>query len=328
MTWTVNKKGKTTATTKHDRPVLQLKVKGPGVRSGRIPIPELVRLCQEAQNAVNRQAEALEGRKTVHPGPISANIQSECTLELIGIRKGSTILQFGFAKPQLPLPFEEDSLRALGVEVVTELASTIESLGNGNKKSDIAPGVLQSLYTMGGLIGGKHIEQIEWMVPRNNGHRRIISAPITAKVRERVAQRLSAPQHATVTVNGILDMADFKPKERKCRIDPAIGTSIMCAFGPEQEQKIYDLMRKPVRAIGEAKLQPYSEKIEVLQIREVYGLPSLALGEGNFFADKPLGALAAEQSVPPLQRISILAGGIPADEDLDAFLEGIYNARS
>ncbi len=61
--------------------LLQIKVDGPGIQKGRIPIPDLIRICQETQNAVNRQAEAIEGRSTIHPGPVAANIQHECTLD-------------------------------------------------------------------------------------------------------------------------------------------------------------------------------------------------------------------------------------------------------
>lgn len=296
------------------------------MRSGRITIADLVRLCQEAQNAVNRQAEAIEGKKTVHPGPISATIQHECTLELIGLKRGSTVLQFGFAKAQSFLPFKDDSLKAFGAEVVAELSLTIKSLGIADNKRDIAPGVLQSLYTMGGLVESERISEIDWIAPGVKG-RRSESATINAKARERAAKRLSAPRNAILSVNGILDMADFKPKEMKCRIDPAIGSSIMCSFDQNLEQRVYDFMRKPVRATGEAKLQPYTDRIEMLQIKEIFLLSSLALGEGNFFADKGLSILAGEQGVKPLQSISVFSGGIAEDEDIDAFLHEIYRAR-
>ena len=85
------------------QPILQLKVRGPGVRTGRIAVPDLIRICQEAQNAVNRQAEAIEGRKTIHPGPITKSIQEECTLELVGIGRGSTTLKFALAHSQMKL---------------------------------------------------------------------------------------------------------------------------------------------------------------------------------------------------------------------------------
>src|SRR5947199_407125 len=37
------------------KPVLTLKVSGPDIASGRIPVPDLLVICQHAQSAVNRQ---------------------------------------------------------------------------------------------------------------------------------------------------------------------------------------------------------------------------------------------------------------------------------
>lgn len=304
-----------------DAPILQVKVRGPGVRSGRIPVPDLIRICQEAQNAVARQAEALQGRKTIHPGPVSTAIQEECTLELIGIRKGTTTLQFGLAKPQLTLA----GIVSPGIEAVSELADTIASLGNDRKK-EVDPGVLLALYGLGSLAEGKRISEIDW-IPRASGKRKRIVTSLTRKVRDEVAERLSKPRRVIAQVDGILDMADFKPSDRKCRIDPAIGVSITCTFEADKENDIYALLRKAVRVTGDAVLQPYTDRVDCLHIRNIEPLSSLALGEGNFYAQSSIQQLAEAQGVKPLKSVSILHGGIPDDEDIDGFLEEIYNAR-
>jgi hypothetical protein len=122
-------------------------------------------------------------------------------------------------------------------------------------------------------------------------------------------------------------MADFKPEEFKCRIDPPIGVSIMCLFDEVQANEIQQLLRKPVRAKGEATLKPYTDRIESIHIDEIRPLPSLHLGEGNFFADPSIGELAALQKVSPLKDLSVLLGGIPDDDDVDKLVEEIYAAR-
>ena len=141
---------------KRESPILQLKIRGPGVRRGRIPVPDLIKICHEAQNAVTKQAEALEGRKTIHPGPTANVIQYECTLELMAIRPGSTTLQFGLAKPQMRLPFEDGG--AFGAEVVSELAAVIKSLANGKKRS-IDPGVLQGIYRLASVMSARRFRR-------------------------------------------------------------------------------------------------------------------------------------------------------------------------
>lgn len=183
--------------------------------------------CEEAQRAINRQAEALEGRRTIHPGPIIESLRKECTLELIGMKRGSTRLQFGLVRPQSRIPFPDQ--HTFGEEVIGELATTIKSLGDGNKKEDADPGVLQALYGLGAITEQKRISEIECLAPRA-GDRKRISAPLNRRVRERVAVRLSSPTKAIRQIDGILDMADFKPDDLKCRIDPAIGASVFCTF--------------------------------------------------------------------------------------------------
>src|SRR5450759_2278589 len=107
--------------TKRTKPLLKLRIQGPGVRQGAISVPDLIRICQAAQDAVNRQAEAMRGGQSLRPGPKSAVVYQECTLELTGIKKGSTILPFGLAKPQQPLPMPE--MTTFGRDVVREVAS-------------------------------------------------------------------------------------------------------------------------------------------------------------------------------------------------------------
>jgi|GEM_PF-1967102 len=309
-------------TTKADSPVLKLTVRGPGIRSGRISVPDLIKICQDAQTAVTRQAEALEGRKTIHPGPTTNQIRHECTLELFAIRKGSTTLEFGLAKAQMALPFDE--MRIFGAEVVEELADTIKSLGNGNKKQNLDPGVLQSIYGLGSIVGAGRISELTWIAPK--GGRKQVKGLVNKKVRERAATRLSGPTFKVVQIDGILDMADFSRRERKCRIDPAIGSPVTCTFGPDHENLIQGLMRHPVRAVGIGKILPQSDRVESLEIQTIEPLPSLALGEGNFVLSSSIEQLAAAQGTKPLQDINTL-GGFLADDEVDEFVAEIYDSR-
>lgn len=234
------------------KPILRLKIDGPGMRKGRVPIPELILVCKEAQNAINKQAEVLRNRKTIHPGPTAQNIQDECTLELIGIHGNSpTTLDFDLRKPQRSLDFSEE----LGATAIREVATTISGLRKKNVDG-FDPGVLLRLYSLTAAISPKLIKRIDWITPSHNGHRPKISATITKTVRENVAKRLSSPRKAPVEVDGVLEMADFKKEEFKCRIDPPIGTPVLCTFDPQRADEIYDLLRKYVRAKGTGTIHP------------------------------------------------------------------------
>ena len=306
-----------------DKAVLQLRVDGPGIRRGRVPIPELITICQEMQNAISRQAEALEGRKTVHPGPVALIIRQECTLELIGIKGGSATLQFDVAKPQVTL----EEVGTLANEAVDELAKTIKLLGNGNHKTaEIAPGVLRSLYNLGSVLETKRITSLQWIVPRRIGHKRV-SADITKPLMKKIASKLSAPRKAMITVDGVLDMSDFKPSDRKCRIAPPLGVPLDWTFEAEKDDVILKLMRRPVRVSGEAEIQPDTDRPGVLHIQTIQELPSLELGKGLFWSNMSIAELAAAQDVKPLKNVSQLASGIQDEEDLDGILEEIYSSR-
>jgi hypothetical protein len=52
-----------------------------------------------------------------------------------------------------------------------------------------------------------------------------------------------------------------------------------------------------------------------------------ARGTGDFFAEPSIDELAHAQNVKPFNDISDLAGGIPADQDIDEFLGEIYGSR-
>jgi len=305
--------------------LLELRLEGPGVRSGTISVPDLVNVCEHAQSAVNRQAEAMEGQRSLRPGPITTAVRRECTLEFIGLRKGSVMLRFGLAKPQLPLP----ETTTFGPQVVKTIACAISSLSKRSKtiwEDSLDAGVLDSLRNMGEVFERKSITKIEWLVPARNGRRRI-RAVYTKAVRERVIERIKLPGRAIRNVEGILEMADFKETDQKCRIHPTIGYPVTCTFDKDKEEAVYAVLRKPVRVTGEATLDPQTDRIESIHIRELTPLEPLMLGTSVFFAAKSLAELANLQGVKPLESVSALAGGWPEEEDLDELLDEIYRDR-
>jgi len=53
----------------------------------------------------------------------------------------------------------------------------------------------------------------------------------------------------------------------------------------------------------------------------------LLLWDRSFFEGKSIHELAQSQGVGPVKDISVFAGGIPDDEDVDEMLEEIYRLR-
>jgi len=304
--------------------VLKLRVDGPGVHSGAITVPDLLRICQATQEAVNRQAEAMRGGQSLRPGPKTSEVYEECTLELAGIKKGSTVLPFRFAKPQQPLPMADAT--TFGADVVAQVVTTVKRVGSAGVANDFEAGVLDSLRWLGEVLDKKRISKIEWIARARPGGKPI-RAVFDKRVRERVLQKIKTPSQNTEIVEGVLEMADFKEQEHKCRIHPPIGQPILCSFDDKQEDEVYESLRKPVRVTGTAKINPNNGKIEELHIENIGIVEQLLVGAKDFFTGRSIEHLAEMQGVKPLENPKVLAGGWPADQDVDAFLEEIYSTR-
>jgi hypothetical protein len=253
-------------------------------------------------------------------------IVKSCTLELIALKRGSTTLEFDFADPQFRLPDH----RTLGADAVHELATNIKILGNGASRKtkqkivgEMNEGVLHGISGLTRMAKAHGFTQLRFVSPKS-AKTPAVNAPVNDSVMRTVSVRLSRPRRAAVTVDGYLEMADFKPRDYKCRIEPAIGTAINCTFNPELADMVTSLMRRPVRVTGEGVFPPNSDRIETIAIKSIEPLPSLAVGEGNFFSARSLDELAKLQGIcGPTP----LGAGFPSDEDVDAFLKEIYESR-
>jgi len=309
---------------KRTQPLLKLRIEGPGIRAGAISVPDLVRICHATQDAVNRQAEAMRGGQSLRPGPKSSVVYQECTLELTGIEKGSTVLPFVLAKPQQQLPIPE--LTTFGREVVREVVTALKNIGSRKpRKSGFEAGLLDSLSEMGEVLN-KDVTKIEWIVPGNG--RRSVKAVFDRRVRDRVLERIKAPSTRTETVEGVLEMADFKEQDHRCRIHPLIGQPIVCTFTPEQEQEVQDALRKPVSITGKATINPNNGKVESIAIKSLSVTEQLLIGAKEFHSGRSLQQLAEAQGVEPLTNPKVLVGGWPDGEDVDEFVEDIYSSRA
>ncbi len=178
--------------------VLKIKVKGLGVRSGGISVPNLIGICAAAQNAIKTQAEALN---------IGAAILDECTLELIAGKNGSTTLLFGFAKRQS----DRIGQSLAGRQAVSEVAGVIGSLGNGTRRQ-IDPAVLKSVYDLSAVAQSQGISELKWIVPQP-GHK-AVEATLDRNVREQAAKRLSAAPFREAQADGRDDFYSAQSLDR------------------------------------------------------------------------------------------------------------------
>ena len=169
-------------------PVLRLRLQGPGIRNGRIPVPDLIEICKHAQTAVNRQAQAMEWQRTRSAGPIMSKVRNKCTLELM--RVGPATLDFGLEEPQPHLPYPDFEKHA--ADVISELTDTMEYFekgGNGAREFDW--GVLDSIHKLGAVFDGKRVSKIDWTMPAR-GRRKRKSATYNSDVRDTLERRMQS----------------------------------------------------------------------------------------------------------------------------------------
>jgi hypothetical protein len=217
-------------------------------------------------------------------------------------------------------------MTSFGHEVVREVASAVKTLGARKLGSDVRfeVGLLDSLRDMGEVLN-KDVTKIEWIVPSNG--KSAVKAVYDKRVRERVIEQIKLPTSRPETVEGMLEMADFRAQDHKCRILPPVGQPILCTFSSDQEDEIQGALRKPVRVKGIATINPNNGKIDSIEVKAVSIVDELSVGAKDFFIAKSLQQLAGAQGVSPISNPRALAGGWPEADDIDSFLEDVYSGR-
>ena len=315
-----------------EQPLLKIKISGPGVKPGRIALPVLHKICQEAQEAVNRQAQAIEVKASGKPA--SEAVMRECTLELIALKKGSTTLDFGPASQQLSFLPE---MQSLGFEAVNAVATTLRAVSRRRGKwQPPDPDVLDALDDLGGIFK-EGVKNLKWIAPSQNGHKTTTAEFVSAtheKIKRRKQESLSlessAPLVPTVEGPSSVPAAIQSPIQESflegmleatggsVRITPLIGAPAVISYGADKAETVLEAMHKSVRI----KLDKQGGR----KLVDIEITADLDPGTATFFTFKSIDQLIAEQHIQPITDISVLSGAIP-DEDLDDFLAEIYRDR-
>jgi hypothetical protein len=309
------------------RSILKLKVNGPSIKPGRIPIPELLVLCEKAQSAINRQADALRGRPSVRRGRPTVEVKNECTLELFAIGKGSAVMSFAAPEPPPDSQQELDlEIDRLGVASVREVIASIQSL-KADKGAYIDPGVRRSLQDMGVLLSNG-LTTIEWSTPSLKGRRRN-TVVFDRSVSDRLNEPSTSPSQIPVEIDGRLEMADFQPSDLKCIIHTSEGHRTTCSFHPDLEEEVYVALRHIARVKGTATINPITKRPDHITLSSVVILdPFLGRLSEEFFSGLSIEQLTKAQGVDPTYDLRKVGNVWPDEDDIDTFLAGVYERRS
>ncbi|MBM4044107.1 MAG: hypothetical protein FJ279_03255 [Planctomycetes bacterium] len=319
-------------TSRNADPILIVRAKGPATTGGRIALQDLLQLGRHIQAAVERVARVLVGQADSRKrGRKPREIESSCPLEVVALNRGS----FEVA---LDLPREHFENMHLGVEAVEKLLEGLECI---DRDGETLPpgydtGVLHSLKDMG-LILGKGIDEIEVESRTQRLRRRFSFNP---RVHGRITSRIRCPMAASRTLEGQLLMADFRHDGERCRIHPPTGEPVVCQFDESLEETVYEYLRSFVRVTGETREDPATGRIVSITIRDIEpvsmeGAGFETISAEEFWQEKSLTQLVAEQGVPPVQRLEDVWGkGAELwtdEEDFEAFLaatKGVQGRRA
>lgn len=316
---------------KSHEPILIVRAKGPATQDGRIALHDLLELGKHIQAAVERVARVLVGQADSRkPGRKPKEIASSCPLDVVALNRGSFELALDLRRDQ----FE---VMHLGIEAIEKLVEGMELLRlNGNAlPTGYDTGVLHSLKDMGRIFG-TGIDEIEveartQRVKRSCSYDQVLYGKITG--------RIGSPITKMRTLEGRLLMVDYRHDKERCRIHPTVGDPIICKFDKALEEKVYEYLRRFVRITGEAEEDPATGRISGVTIKEieavsVEGANFEAISAEDFWSEKPLEQLAAEQGLSPVQRFEDVWGkGADLwadDEDFETFLsatKGVQNGE-
>lgn len=309
---------------KRPKTILRIKVSGPHIKPGRIPVPDLLVICDQAQTAVNRQAEVLRGKRGLRPGPTATVVKTECTLELFSVRHGSPAAAMSFSGPEPVARPQGDldlDIEKLGEAAVREVASSLRAARRKRAPLAMDIGVKRAFQEMGKLLDNG-ISKIEWIVPGPNGKRSRMTAVFDNAVRERIEEARSASSRP-VELDGRLEMADFKLDDFKCIVHTPDGQRVICSFPPKLEDDVYDALRHVARVTGIATINAKTKKTEQIALSSVKVLDSFLGPAEDFFTPLSVERLTKAQGVDPTFDLRTLKNAWPQDEDVDAFLAAI-----
>jgi hypothetical protein len=311
---------------KRPRSILRLKVKGPHIKPGRIPIPDLLVICEQAQMAVNRQAEVLRGKRGLRPGPTATLVKDECTLELFSIGRGSAVMSFAAPEPKHEVQGDLDlEMEKLGEAAVREV---VKSLRAARKKTPIGIdiGVKRTFQEMGRILNNG-VTSIEWSAPGIRGKYSRVTAVLDDNVRANIDDASQAASSRSVEIDGRLEMADFRLGDLKCLIHIPDGQRVSCSFAPDIEDDVYRALRHVARVTGMATINPKTKRTEQIALASVTVLDPLLGPAEDFFSGLNLEQLTKSQRVDPTFDLRTLRNAWPENEDVEKFLATIERAN-
>ena len=291
-----------------------------------IALKDLALLANGVQRAVYRIARLLAGEDiSTKKGQVPGDIAATCTLQLTELRKGSLVMEVRVPE-QDQTSFEELTLGERAVHSLVAGLDQVRTSGTGMPRGYDA-GVLMAWRETARLLGDG-ISAIRFSTSMGGTP---VASTLDHETNSAISRRLRAPVHNMRVVEGRLLMGDFKETNYRCRVDPAVGTSVRCTFDESHEDAVLEALTHMVRVTGEATEK--DGKIAELKIADIEMLSEDASKGGapvaaSFQASPTIEELAEIQNVRIHRSVDDLYGDFwPEDESADDFVASMRSWR-
>ena len=246
-------------------PLLVLKLEGPEVKVGRLPVDELTSLLRKVQLCVKRLGQVLSGEiSSAGPGRHKADIEKHCSLEVVAMESGSFMI--GLDITRQPEQLTLDTMQPLGVAAVEKFVDGIDRLGQDDPHllNEFDYGVLVALRDAAKVLD-RGVNKVEMSYKSNGSTRR--STVLNARVREEVLKNITGPSRSVIEVQGMLREVDLE--RRSCQIYPPGGRFVACRFEEKHEPFIKEALDTYITARGEATIKEDNGRIKEIRINDI-----------------------------------------------------------
>lgn len=308
--------------------IMRIAVEGERVAPGKLPLRDLRRIGELAQQGIERTARVLMGEPGSAPGPLPEAVREATELLLVGVEQGSAVAVIELNPPAedattddrlVPLPVRDLGLRAM--DRFVEGLHQLEISSDGGMPDGWDTSVVEVAERLAEAATERRL-QVTFRAKSPTATEKI------AHIQPETAERFRV-RHATVrrrrTAQGELVAIDLE----KGRLDlkGSRGPRVQCQFGPELLDQARHLVGETVLVSGEEEVDLSSNKAGRLEVDTLKLSSQQVLPDEAFWLNRSAREQAEDQGVQPLQSVAELASEEFSDEDIEGFLAAVAELR-
>ncbi|MEO8292602.1 MAG: hypothetical protein ABI635_05645 [Actinomycetota bacterium] len=312
--------------------VFSLTVEADDIEPGKIAVRDLARLSELVQRGLERTARVLSGQPGSAPGRLPRTIEDATRLVLIGIGRGSAVLQLELPEPvEAGSPRHEEPLfappaRDLGFRAMDTFVRGLHEIEQVSDAGAVPDGwdssVMEVARGLAEVVEERNIALTFDARPPD------LSASV-ARMTPQTAPRLRelrAPVRRRRTARGRLIAVDLTTG--RVDVQEAAGGRVSCHYGEALESAVKRHLGVVVVASGEEDYDEALRKHGRLELDSLEGASEQMGFEDTFWLNRSAAEQAAQQGVGPIESIDELAASdLFTDREIDAFLAVIHEAR-